>query len=65
MDMSLVSAFLGAQAGNAQVALAAKFMKENADAATSIAQMVEAAAQNATASANAAAGVGSKLDVSA
>jgi hypothetical protein len=65
MDMSLVSAFLGAQAGNAQVALAAKFMRENADAATSIAQMVEAAAQNATGGASVAAGVGTKLDVSA
>ena len=65
MDMSLVSAFLGAQAGNAQVALAAKFMKENADAATSIAQMVEAAAQNGNASASVAQGVGAKLDVSA
>ena len=65
MDMSLVSAFLGAQAGNAQVALAAKFMKENADAATSLAQMVEAAAQNGSASANVAQGVGATLDIHA
>jgi hypothetical protein len=65
MDMSLVSAFLGAQAGNTQVALAATFMKENADAASSIANMVEAAAQNASAPANVASGVGTNLDISA
>ena len=65
MDMSLVSAMLGAQAGNAQVALAAKFMRENADAASSIATMVDAAAQNANARANVGQGVGTNLDVTA
>jgi hypothetical protein len=65
MDMSLVSAMLGAQAGNAQVALAAKFMRENADAASSIATMVDAAAQNAIAGANVGQGVGTNLDVTA
>jgi len=65
MDMSLVSAVLGAQAGNAQVTLAAKFMRENADSSASIAQMVEAGAQNANALANVAAGIGANLDVSA
>jgi hypothetical protein len=65
MDMSLVSAMLGAQAGNAQVALAAKFMRENADAASSIAQVVDAAAQNAKSLANVAQGVGTNLDVAA
>jgi hypothetical protein len=65
MDMSLVSAMLGAQAGNAQVALAAKFMRENADAASSIAQVVDAAAQNAKSIANVPAGVGTNLDVTA
>ncbi|HLH87454.1 MAG TPA: hypothetical protein VKX28_03270 [Xanthobacteraceae bacterium] len=65
MDMSLVSAFLGAQAGNAQVALAAKFMKENADTAASIANMVEAAARSANSAANAPQGIGANLDISA
>ncbi len=65
MDMSLVSAILGAQASNAQSVLAAKFMRENADAAGAIAQMVEASAQNANALANLAPGVGTSLDISA
>ncbi len=65
MDMSLVSAMLGAQAGNAQVAVAAKFMRENADSASSIAQMVEAGAQNAKSLANVAQGVGASLDITA
>ena len=65
MDMSLVSAMLGAQAGNAQVAVAAKFMRENADSSAAIAQMVEAGAQNANALANVAAGIGANLDIKA
>jgi hypothetical protein len=65
MDMSLVSAMLGAQAGNGQVTLAAKFMRENADSASSIASMVETAAQNASSLANVAQGVGASLDIHA
>ena len=75
MDMSLVSAMLGAQDGAAQVSLAAKFMRENADAASAIAQVVDAAAQNAQSLdatsldakslANVAQGVGTNLDVTA
>jgi hypothetical protein len=65
MDMSLVSAILGAQAGSAQVALAARFMRENADAGSAIASMVDAAAQNASTLANVAHGVGTNLDTHA
>jgi hypothetical protein len=65
MDMSLVSAMLGAQAGNAQLALAAKFMRMNADSGAAIAQMVDAAAQNGNALANVAQGVGTSLDIRA
>ena len=65
MDMSLVSAILGAQSGAAQAAVAAKFMKENADAGSEIAQMVDAAAQSANSLANVAQGVGTNLDISA
>jgi hypothetical protein len=75
MDMSLVSAMLGAQAGAAQVTVAAKFMRENADAAGAIAQVIDAAAQNAksldaksldtNSLANVAQGVGTNLDVTA
>jgi len=65
MDASVISAVLGAQAGNARVDLAAKFMRMNADSSQAIAQMVEAAAQNTSSLANVAAGVGANLDVSA
>jgi hypothetical protein len=65
MDMSLVSAMLGAQAGNTQVAVAAKFMRENADSSAAIAQLVEAGAQNASALANVASGIGANLDIKA
>ena len=65
MDASVISAVLGAQAGNARVDLAAKFMRMNADSSQAIAQMVEAAAQNTSSLANVAAGVGTNLDVSA
>jgi hypothetical protein len=65
MDMSLVSAILGAQAGAAQATLAAKFMRENADAGSAIAQMVDAAAQSTKSLANVAQGIGTSLDISA
>lgn len=65
MDMSLVSAILGAQSGAAQTAVAAQFMKENADASSEIAQMVEAAAQSASSLANVGEGVGTNLNISA
>jgi hypothetical protein len=65
MDMSLVSALLGAQTGAAQVTLAAKFMRENADAGSAIATMVDAAAHNAGTVANVAQGIGTNLDISA
>jgi len=65
MDMSLISAILGAQAGNTRVGVALDFMKMNADSASAIAQMVSAAAQNANSSAGVAAGVGTNLDVTA
>jgi hypothetical protein len=65
MDMSLVSAILGAQAGAAQATLAAKFMRENADAGSAIAQMLDAATQNTNTLANVAAGTGTNLNISA
>jgi hypothetical protein len=63
MDMSLISALLGAQAGNARLGVARDFVKMNADSGQAIAQMVSAAAQNANSSAGVAAGVGAKLDI--
>jgi hypothetical protein len=54
----------GAQAGRAQLAMAAKMMKMNADNAASIIQVIEAAQQNLDKLANAAAGLGQTLDIS-
>jgi len=65
MDTSLVSALLGAQAGNARVDMAAKFMRMNADSGQAIAQLVDAAAQNAKSLANVATGTGANLDITA
>ena len=65
MDVSsLAAATAGAQVGRLQLAAAAKMMKMNADNATSIVQVIEAAQQNLTQLANAAAGLGQNLDIS-
>jgi hypothetical protein len=62
---SIAAAFVGAQAGRLQLAVAAKMMKMNADQGAAIAQLVEAAAQNTSQLANLAAGIGRNLDISA
>lgn len=65
MDVSsLAAAMVRAQAGRLQLAVAAKMMKMNADNAASIVQMIEAARQNMSQLANAAAGLGQNLDIS-
>jgi len=55
----------GAQMGQVQMAMAAKMLRMNADAAASIAQVIDAAQQNMTSLANVAAGVGQNLNISA
>ncbi len=61
MDVTAVaSAMVGAQVGRAQLAMAAKMMKMNADNAASIIQVIEAAQQNLGQLAN---GLGQNLDV--
>ena len=65
MDMSLISAFLGAQTGMMQLAFAARFARMNADQASSVAKLVDAAEQNFNSLANVAAGIGTNLNVSA
>jgi len=64
MDVSsLAAAMVGAQAGQLQMAVAAKMIKMNADSAASIAQVIDASQQNLTKAANAAAGLGQNLDM--
>jgi hypothetical protein len=65
MDVSsLAAAMAGAPAGRAQMAMAAKMMKMNADSAASIIQVIESAQQNLATLADAAAGLGQNLDIS-
>jgi hypothetical protein len=65
MDTSLISAFLGAQVGEMQLAVAARLEQMNADNASSVVQLIDAAQQSAAPLANVAAGIGTNLDVSA
>lgn len=64
MDAALVSAFVGAQTAQLQMAVAAKMMRMNADAAASIVKVIEAAQDNMQQLANVASGVGGNLDIS-
>jgi hypothetical protein len=62
---SLAAALVSAQMSRVQMAAAASMMRMNADAASSVAQVVQAAEQNATRLANVAAGIGQNLNISA
>ena len=55
----------GGQMAQVQMAMAAKMMRMNADAAASVAKLIDAAQQNLTKLANVVAGVGQNLDISA
>jgi len=66
MDMSLIGAALGAQAGNIQMQVAASIMKSNADAQKfAVATLLGAAQDNLSSLANVASGIGGNLDISA
>jgi hypothetical protein len=65
MDVaSIAAAMVGAQAGRAQMSVAAKMMKMNADSAALIVQFIESSQQNLEKMANAASGLGQNLDIS-
>jgi hypothetical protein len=66
MDMSLVTAALGAQTGALQMQVAATILKSNMDAEkSSVLTLLGAGAQSASSPANVAAGIGGNLDISA
>jgi hypothetical protein len=66
MDMSLVTAVLGAQTGALQMQVAATIMKSNLDAEkSSVLTLLGAGEQSASSLANVAAGIGGNLDISA
>ena len=62
--MSIVSAFMGAQTGRAQMAVAASIAKTNAGHDDEIVQMLQSSQQNLAQLSNAAAGLGQNLDIS-
>ena len=62
---SLVSGLMAARTGQIQLAVAAKLVRMNADQGASIAKLIDAAQQNGQRLADAAAGIGQNLDISA
>jgi hypothetical protein len=66
MDIaSIASAIIGAQVGQAQLAVAAKILQMNAEQGTSVVKLLDAAQANFNNLANVAAGIGTSLDISA
>ncbi|MGA7739734.1 MAG: hypothetical protein WCB22_30570 [Pseudolabrys sp.] len=63
--VSLATAFVGAQMGSTQMAVAAKMLRMNADNAASIVEVLSAAQRNIASPANVAAGVGQNLNITA
>jgi hypothetical protein len=64
MDVaSIAASFIGAQMAQVQTAAAAKMLKMNADSASGVAQLLDAAQQNMNRLANVANGVGGNLDI--
>lgn len=64
MDIaSIASAIIGAKMGEAQLAVAAKLLKMNAEQGQSVAKLLDAAAANFNRLANVGAGIGANLDV--
>ena len=64
MDMSLVTAAIGAQAGLTQLAVAGSMLKMNTQNAASVVKLIDAAQQSMRPLANAAAKLGTNLDIS-
>ena len=60
----LASAFVAAQAGQTQLAVAAKMLRMNAESAQAVVQLLEAGQANIDKLANVASGIGGNLDVS-
>jgi len=66
MDIgAIATAFVAQQAGQLQMAVAAKMLRMNADGAANAVRLLEAARQNFARLANVAAGIGANVDVRA
>jgi hypothetical protein len=64
MIASIAAAFVAAQVGQLQQAVAIKMMQMNANASADSAKLLDAAQQNINRLANVASGVGGNLDIS-
>ncbi|HEX3337723.1 MAG: hypothetical protein WAK90_11385 [Pseudolabrys sp.] len=62
--VSIATALVGAQMSDAQMAVAARMLRMNADNAASIVQVLNAAQQNMASLANVASGIGQSLNIS-
>ena len=65
MIASIAAAFVAAQVGQLQQAVAAKMLQMNAGASADTAKLLEAAQQNFSRLANVASGVGTNIDITA
>ena len=66
MDIaSIAAAFVAAQSGQLQTAVAAKMLRMNAGASAEAAKLLEAAQQNFSRFANLTGGIGGNLDITA
>src|SRR4029450_4503036 len=63
--LSLATALSASQVGRAQMALAARMLRMNADAEASIVQVIDAAQRNIASLGNLAAGIGQNLNITA
>jgi hypothetical protein len=61
---ALATGLIAAKTGQLQLAVAARMLRMNADAAQSIVKVIEAAQENMNRLANVAAGIGESLDIS-
>ena len=64
MDLSLVTAAIGAQTGLTQLSLATSMLKMNTQNASSVVKLIDAAQQTMNSLARVAPGVGTNLDIS-
>jgi hypothetical protein len=65
MDLSLISAMMGAQTGLTQLAVAGSMLKMNTENAASVVKLIDSAQQNLNSLANVASGIGANLNISA
>ncbi len=65
MFASIAGAFVAAQVGQLQQAVAAKMMQMNANSSADTVKLLDAAQQNFSRLANVASGVGTNLDITA